>query len=144
MWKQPSEYYSTIARYKLNHSLTVHLFSPHFLSSFYLQQFFRSLIFWFFFFVFFNFCFASHYTKKKIRILGGTGKRQNGNFLQKRIPDSVPFPCRTQGHRSEFVPNSVHQLRPGIVLYFFTFISFFFSLFCLFINLFSRLPFSFC
>lgn len=46
-------------------------------------------------------------------LLGGTGQRQSGKFLQKRLPNSVPFPCKTRGFRSRTVPDSVHQLRPG-------------------------------
>lgn len=48
-------------------------------------------------------------------LLGGTGQRQTGNFLQKRLPNSTPFPCKTRGYRSRVVPDSVHQLRPGLV-----------------------------
>ena len=32
---------------------------------------------------------------------------------QSIIPDSVPFPCRTDGMRSVSRPTSVHALRPG-------------------------------
>lgn len=49
-------------------------------------------------------------------LLGGTGERSNGNFLQKRIPNNLPFPCKKHGERSPNVPESVHQLRPGSVL----------------------------
>ncbi|XP_037033340.1 phospholipase B1, membrane-associated-like [Bradysia coprophila] len=44
---------------------------------------------------------------------GGTGKRDNGNFLQKRVPDTVAFPCRTNGYRSTIIPKNVNRLRPG-------------------------------
>lgn len=54
-----------------------------------------------------------HLLARSFRLLGGTGNRQSGNFLQPRIPDKQPFPCRTAGHRSLTVPTSVHQLRPG-------------------------------
>lgn len=54
-----------------------------------------------------------HLLARSFRLLGGTGNRQSGNFLQPRIPDKQPFPCRTAGHRSRTVPTSVHQLRPG-------------------------------
>lgn len=67
---------------------------------------------------------------KRDRILGGTGQRQNGDFLQKRVPDNVPFPCRTKGQRSKTIPTSVHQLRPGN---FYHFQCFFFSFFHIFI-----------
>lgn len=46
-------------------------------------------------------------------LLGGTGQRQSGKFLQKRVPNHLPFPCKTRGFRSKTVPNSVHRLRPG-------------------------------
>lgn len=48
-------------------------------------------------------------------LLGGTGQRQTGNFLQKRVPNHFPFPCKTRGFRSKVVPESVHQLRPGVL-----------------------------
>lgn len=54
-----------------------------------------------------------HWHRLRSSLLGGTGNRQNGIFLQKRIPDNQPFPCRTSGQRSRSVPTSVHQLRPG-------------------------------
>lgn len=44
---------------------------------------------------------------------GGTGKRDNGNFLQKRVPDTVTFPCSTIGYRSKTIPKNVNRLRPG-------------------------------
>ncbi|XP_037917626.1 phospholipase B1, membrane-associated-like [Hermetia illucens] len=47
------------------------------------------------------------------RLLGGTGQRTSGDFLQKRIPNNIPFPCRGEGYRSRTIPTSVHQLRPG-------------------------------
>lgn len=46
-------------------------------------------------------------------LLGGTGQRVNGSFLQTRVPDNIPFPCNVKGHRSKRIPSSVHQLRPG-------------------------------
>lgn len=48
-------------------------------------------------------------------ILGGTGERRDGKFLQKRVPNHLPFPCPKYGHRSITVPQSVHQLRPGLM-----------------------------
>lgn len=66
-----------------------------------------------FFLFFFVFVFHHHHHRLHFRLLGGTGNRQNGIFLQKRVPDNQPFPCRTAGHRSRIVPTSVHQLRPG-------------------------------
>lgn len=51
-----------------------------------------------------------------ISVIGATGSRQSGDFLQKRVSDKTPFPCRTKGYRSKTVPTSVHQLRPGIFL----------------------------
>lgn len=50
-------------------------------------------------------------------LLGGTGQRKSGKFLQKQVPNYLPFPCQTQGYRSTSVPESVHQLRPGISKY---------------------------
>lgn len=47
-------------------------------------------------------------------LLGGTGQRQSGKFLQQRVPNNLPFPCKTRGFRSKTVPQSVHQLRPGL------------------------------
>lgn len=52
-------------------------------------------------------------------VIGTTGARQSGDFLQKRVSDKTPFPCRTKGYRSRTVPTSVHQLRPGILFYIF-------------------------
>lgn len=49
-------------------------------------------------------------------LLGGTGQRQTGKFLQKRVPKNAPFPCKTRGFRSPTVPESVHELRPGYEL----------------------------
>lgn len=46
-------------------------------------------------------------------MLGGTGQRQSGKFLQQRVPNNLPFPCKKRGSRSKIVPQSVHQLRPG-------------------------------
>lgn len=48
-------------------------------------------------------------------LLGGTGQRQSGKFLQQRVPNHLPFPCKTRGFRSKIVPESVHQLRPGLI-----------------------------
>lgn len=47
------------------------------------------------------------------RFLGGTGQRDNGNFLQQKVGDKRPFPCNTKGFSSKSTPTSVHQLRPG-------------------------------
>ncbi|KAL1373949.1 hypothetical protein pipiens_018357, partial [Culex pipiens pipiens] len=47
------------------------------------------------------------------RLLGPTGDRVRGAFLQPHVMPNVPFPCETEGYRSERVPTSVHQLRPG-------------------------------
>uniref|UniRef100_A0A182T1N7 Secreted protein n=1 Tax=Anopheles maculatus TaxID=74869 RepID=A0A182T1N7_9DIPT len=46
-------------------------------------------------------------------IVGKTGKRTRGSFLQERIPSEVPFPCNVTLGRSAKVPTSVHKLRPG-------------------------------
>lgn len=48
-----------------------------------------------------------------IRYSGAIGARRTGTFLQRALPPSTPFPCNTSGQRSQFVPDSVHQLRPG-------------------------------
>lgn len=47
------------------------------------------------------------------RLLGPTGDRVKGAFLQAHVMPNVPFPCDTRGYRSDKVPTSVHQLRPG-------------------------------
>ncbi|KAJ6646581.1 Phospholipase B1, membrane-associated [Pseudolycoriella hygida] len=44
---------------------------------------------------------------------GGTGNRDSGKFLQKRVPNTVAFPCSTLGYRSKTIPKNVHRLRPG-------------------------------
>ncbi|XP_053670197.1 phospholipase B1, membrane-associated-like [Anopheles nili] len=46
-------------------------------------------------------------------IVGRTGQRTNGAFMQDRIPPEVPFPCNVSLGRSPKVPTSVHKLRPG-------------------------------
>lgn len=45
-----------------------------------------------------------------MRIVGQTGRRTRGAFLQE-VEDQ--FPCNVSGMRSENVPTSVHRLRPG-------------------------------
>lgn len=45
------------------------------------------------------------------RLIGQTGWRTKGSFLQGESKDD--FPCNVTGMRSETVPNSVHKLRPG-------------------------------
>lgn len=45
-----------------------------------------------------------------MRILGQTGRRTRGAFLQETEGD---FPCNVTGMRSHIVPTSVHRLRPG-------------------------------
>lgn len=50
----------------------------------------------------------------RISVAGKTGLRKSGTFLQQPLPPTTPFPCRKYGHRSVVVPNSVHELRPGI------------------------------
>ena len=47
------------------------------------------------------------------RIVTGTGERHNSERFQRRVPNNVPFPCDIRGFRSQKVPKSVHQLRPG-------------------------------
>ncbi|XP_055535523.1 phospholipase B1, membrane-associated-like isoform X1 [Wyeomyia smithii] len=47
------------------------------------------------------------------RLLGPTGGRMQGAFLQSHVMPNVPFPCDTKGYRSRQVPTSVHKLRPG-------------------------------
>uniref|UniRef100_A0A182YNY3 Phospholipase B1, membrane-associated n=1 Tax=Anopheles stephensi TaxID=30069 RepID=A0A182YNY3_ANOST len=46
-------------------------------------------------------------------IVGKTGQRKRGSFLQERIPPEVPFPCNVSLGRSAKPPTSVHKLRPG-------------------------------
>lgn len=46
---------------------------------------------------------------------GRIGARSSGTYLQRALPPSAPFPCETAGQRSQVVPDSVHQLRPGKV-----------------------------
>uniref|UniRef100_A0A182MY44 Phospholipase B1, membrane-associated n=1 Tax=Anopheles dirus TaxID=7168 RepID=A0A182MY44_9DIPT len=46
-------------------------------------------------------------------IVGRTGQRTSGSFLQDRVPAEVPFPCNITLGRSPKVPTSVHKLRPG-------------------------------
>lgn len=45
-----------------------------------------------------------------MRIVGQTGRRTRGPFLQE-IENQ--FPCNVTGMRSDTVPTSVHRLRPG-------------------------------
>lgn len=45
-----------------------------------------------------------------MRIVGQTGRRTRGPFLQET---ENKFPCNVTGMRSETVPTSVHRLRPG-------------------------------
>lgn len=45
-----------------------------------------------------------------LRILGQTGRRTRGAFLQETEGD---FPCNVTGMRSATIPKSVHRLRPG-------------------------------
>ncbi|GAB0098009.1 Phospholipase B [Sergentomyia squamirostris] len=47
------------------------------------------------------------------RLLGETGQRSSGNFLQSYVSPSKAFPCQVDGFRSSTPPESVHQLRPG-------------------------------
>lgn len=42
-----------------------------------------------------------------------TGSRHSGDSFQKMIPNNVPFPCDVRGFRSQKIPKSAHQLRPG-------------------------------
>ncbi|XP_055692992.1 phospholipase B1, membrane-associated-like [Lutzomyia longipalpis] len=49
------------------------------------------------------------------RLLGETGQRNSGNFLQAHVPPTRAFPCQTEGFRSATPPVSVHQVRPGDV-----------------------------
>lgn len=44
---------------------------------------------------------------------GRIGARSKGTYLQRVLPKSVPFPCERADQRSQIVPVSVHQLRPG-------------------------------
>lgn len=60
-----------------------------------------------------NFVCEHNYNKYKYSILGGTGLRATGSFLQTKVPDHVSFPCDVKHQRSRSVPTSVHQLRPG-------------------------------
>ncbi|XP_065084834.1 phospholipase B1, membrane-associated-like [Ochlerotatus camptorhynchus] len=46
-------------------------------------------------------------------MVGRTGLRTRGHFLQDKIPDDLPFPCDISLGRSRRVPKSVHKLRPG-------------------------------
>ncbi|KFB42605.1 phospholipase b, plb1 [Anopheles sinensis] len=46
-------------------------------------------------------------------VVGRTGERTSGSFLQDRVPPEVPFPCNVSLGRSPRVPTSVHKLRPG-------------------------------
>lgn len=47
------------------------------------------------------------------RLVTGTGERHNSERFQRRVPNNVPFPCDIRGFKSQKVPKSVHQLRPG-------------------------------
>lgn len=47
------------------------------------------------------------------RLLPGTGERHNSERHQKRVPATTKFPCRIDGFKSQKIPKSVHQLRPG-------------------------------
>lgn len=47
------------------------------------------------------------------RLVTGTGERHNSDRFQRRVPNNVPFPCDIRGFRSQKIPKSVHQLRPG-------------------------------
>lgn len=47
-------------------------------------------------------------------LVPNTGDRHTGrDRFQKRIPNNQRFPCDVRGFRSQKIPNSVHQLRPG-------------------------------
>ncbi|XP_049289997.1 phospholipase B1, membrane-associated-like isoform X2 [Anopheles funestus] len=46
-------------------------------------------------------------------VVGRTGQRMSGSYLQEQIPSHVPFPCNITLGRSTKVPTSVHKLRPG-------------------------------
>ncbi|XP_053658229.1 phospholipase B1, membrane-associated-like [Anopheles marshallii] len=46
-------------------------------------------------------------------IVGRTGQRISGSFLQEQIPTHVPFPCNITLGKSAMVPTSVHKLKPG-------------------------------
>lgn len=76
----------------------------------------------------------------KRSVIGTTGARQKGDFLQKRVPNKIPFPCTTKGYRSETIPTNVHQLRPG-KRYFLHFVRFIFCN-CIALNamLYGRIP----
>lgn len=47
------------------------------------------------------------------RLVPGTGERHNSERFQRRIPATQKFPCRVDGFKSNKIPKSVHQLRPG-------------------------------
>uniref|UniRef100_A0A182IPX4 Uncharacterized protein n=1 Tax=Anopheles atroparvus TaxID=41427 RepID=A0A182IPX4_ANOAO len=53
------------------------------------------------------------YRNVTMLMAGRTGYKTSGNFLQKKIPESVPFPCDVALGRSVEPPTSVHKLRPG-------------------------------
>lgn len=46
-------------------------------------------------------------------IVGKTGHRRYGKFLQEPFPDVVDFPCHLVNVVSQEIPTSVHELRPG-------------------------------
>ncbi|EAT42506.1 AAEL005957-PA [Aedes aegypti] len=53
--------------------------------------------------------------KWMFNMVGRTGLRTRGHFLQDKIPDDLPFPCNVSLGRSRRTPKSVHKLRPGDV-----------------------------
>uniref|UniRef100_A0A182MTA8 Uncharacterized protein n=1 Tax=Anopheles culicifacies TaxID=139723 RepID=A0A182MTA8_9DIPT len=53
------------------------------------------------------------YRNVTLMMAGRTGYKTSGKFLQKKIPDTVPFPCDVAVGRSPEPPTSVHKLRPG-------------------------------
>lgn len=53
------------------------------------------------------------YRNITMMMAGRTGLKTRGRFLQKQVPDSVPFPCDVTLGRSREPPTSVHKLRPG-------------------------------
>lgn len=57
------------------------------------------------------------YALSLISLTGNIGERNQGTFLQQPLLPTASFPCRKAGHRSELIPNSVHQLRPGKIYF---------------------------
>lgn len=46
-------------------------------------------------------------------VIGRTGQKTKGRFLQAKFPDTASFPCDVSIGKSKVRPSSIHKLRPG-------------------------------